>query len=79
MALTIEETTPHNLSGLPELPEAAGSAMCPWCAGPVVEALRLDRGLFGRRYLSIKLFCDDCDLAIRLEWPSTPHRRRPHV
>lgn len=76
MAVEQQRTTGDEL---PELPEASAAAVCPWCCGPVVEiSPRRDHGLFGHRYVSLALMCVDCDVVIRLDWPSAPHTRRPH-
>lgn len=66
-------------SGLAELPEASAVAVCPWCCGPVTELHpRRDRAVLGHRYVMLSLHCADCDLVIRLDWPTAPHRKAPH-
>lgn len=75
--MAVEQRTTE--TGLPALPVSAEETVCPWCCGPTEELFpRRDSALLGHRYVDVTVICRDCDVAIRLSWPSAPHTRRPH-
>lgn len=76
--MTVQQQRSTDNHGLPELPSVAAETVCPWCCGPVEELHRSDRGLLGYRFVDVTFVCRDCDVVIRLSWPSAPHTQRPH-